>query len=134
MSKRSIFAILALAFSWIILMEDVSWRNVAIGMFVGTLSLQIMDMFFGFDEIKSINFFKLALYPFWLIGRVYIGAFSMIKLILTDAKWGIVKVRLELDDEVLRTILAESITLTPGTVYLGHKGKEIIILCAFSFS
>jgi len=129
MGKHTIFVMLILTVVWVILVEELSWQSVAVGMFMSMLSVHFMGLFFKFDEIKNVKFYKLAIYPFWLIGRIYMDAFSLAKLIFTGAKWGIVKERLELDNETLNTILADSITLTPGTIFLYRKGKEITLLC-----
>ena len=129
MRKHTIFMMLALTMVWIILMEGFSWQNAAIGMFMSMLSLHYMSRFFPFDEIRDVSFFRLAFYPFWLIGRIYSDAFFLIKLILTDAKWGVTTIELELESETLRVILCDSITLTPGSVYLDRDDKKITLLC-----
>ena len=129
MGKPTIFTTLIMTVVWIILMEELSWQTVAVGMFVSTLSLHFMRMFLKFDEIKHVNFYKLITYPFWLISRIYLDAFLLVRLIFSDAKCGVVKERLALDNEALNTILADSITLTPGTIYLDREGKDITLLC-----
>jgi len=129
MGKHTIFVTIALTFVWIILMEEVSWPNVAIGMFISMLCMHFMGKFLNFEEIRNVNFYKLATYPIWLILRIYTDAIYMIKMILTDAKWGIATHKLELENETLRNILADSITLTPGSVFLERDGENITLLC-----
>ena len=129
MGKHTIFATVALTLVWIILMEGFSWQNAAIGMFMSMLSMHFMGKFFGFEEIKNVNFYKLIIYPFWLVGRIYMDAFYLTKMIFSDAKWGIMKEQLKLDNEALCLMLADSITLTPGSVYLEREGKEITLIC-----
>ncbi|MCL2226187.1 MAG: Na+/H+ antiporter subunit E [Oscillospiraceae bacterium] len=128
MGKHTIFVTLTLTFVWIILMEGFSWQNAAIGMFMSMLSMHFVGKFFNFDEIRNVSFFRLALYPFWLIARIYADALFLTKLILTDAKWGKTTTKLNLDNESLRIILAFSITLTPGSVYLELKDNDIVLL------
>ena len=129
MGKHTIFATLALTLVWIILMEGFSWQNAAIGMFMSMLSMHFMGKLFGFEEIKYVNFYKLTIYPFWLVYRIYVDAFFLTKMILTDSKWGVITERLKLDNDALCLMLADSITLTPGSVYLEREGKEITLLC-----
>jgi len=129
MGRHTIFVTLALTFIWVILMEQISWPNVAVGMFISMLCMHFMGKFLNFEEIRDVNFYKLATYPLWLIGRIYTDAIFMIKMILTDAKWGISTHKLELDNEALRNILADSITLTPGSVFLSREGEDITLLC-----
>jgi len=129
MGRHTIFVTLALTFIWVILMEQVSWPNVAIGMFISMLCMHFMGKFLNFEEIRNVNFYKLATYPLWLILRIYTDALYMVKMILTDAKWGISTHKLELGNETLRNILADSITLTPGSVFLERDGENITLLC-----
>lgn len=129
MGKHTIFVTLAMTFVWIILMEGFSWQNAAIGMFMSILSMHLMGMFFDFEEIKGVDFYKLAWYPVWLIGRIYVDAFFLTKLILSDAKWGIMTAKMELKNESLKIMLADSITLTPGSVYLERDEETITLLC-----
>lgn len=129
MGRHTIFVTLALTLIWIVLMEQISWPNVAIGMFISMLCMHFMGKFLNFEEIRNVNFYKLATYPLWLIVRIYTDALFMVKMILTDAKWGISTHKLELDNEALRNILADSITLTPGSVFLSREGEDITLLC-----
>ncbi|MCL2405230.1 MAG: Na+/H+ antiporter subunit E [Defluviitaleaceae bacterium] len=129
MGKHTIFVTLALTFIWIILMEYISWPNVAIGMFISMICMHLMGKFLNFEEIRNVNFYKLLTYPLWLVLRIYTDALYMIKMILTDSKWGIATYKLELTNEALRNILADSITLTPGSVFLEREGEDITLLC-----
>ena len=129
MGKRTLFAMLALTGVWVILMESISWQNVAVGMFFSMVCMHLIGKFFNFEDITDVAFYKLALYPLWLVVRIYADAFFMIRLIFGKAKWGVETYRLDLDSEVLRTILADSITLTPGSVYLEREEKDIVLLC-----
>ncbi|MCL2571256.1 MAG: Na+/H+ antiporter subunit E [Defluviitaleaceae bacterium] len=129
MGRHTIFVMVALTFVWIILMESVSWQNVAIGMFMSMLCAHLIGKFLNFEEISSVNFYKLIGYPLWLVGRIYMDALFLVKMILTDAKWGITTYKLELTNESLRIMLADSITLTPGSIYLGIEEKDITLLC-----
>jgi len=129
MGRHTIFVTVALSFVWIILMEGFSWQNAAIGMLMSMISMHFMNKFFAFEELKGIKFHKLIFYPFWLIGRIYVDAFFLIKLILSDSKWGIMTEKIEIENESLRLILADSITLTPGSVYLTRDEENITLLC-----
>ena len=129
MGKHTIFVNLALTFVWIIFMEAVSWQNIAVGLFISMLCMHFMGKFFNFEEIADVNFYKLASYPFWLLFRIYKDAFFLIKLIVKGAKWDIVTHNLELENPSLRNILADSITLTPGSIYVTRREDSITLLC-----
>jgi multicomponent Na+:H+ antiporter subunit E len=129
MGRHTIFVTIALTAVWIILMEGISWQIVATGLMAAVVSTHFMGKFFGFEEIKDVNFFRLVTYPVWLVARVYLDAFLLVHLILGRPKWGIMHAELELENETLRTIVADSITLTPGSVYITREGKNITLLC-----
>lgn len=129
MGRHTIFTMLTLTFVWIILVEEFSWRNAATGMFVSMICMHFIGRFLQFKEIQNVNFYKLAAYPFWLIQRIYVDAIYVIKMILSDSKVGFMKQQLNLDNESLRIILADSITLTPGSVFLDLEGETITLLC-----
>jgi len=129
MGKHTIFVMLALTLVWMLLLEQISWQSAAMGMFFSMLCMHVTDKFLNLEEIRKVDFFKLAGYPLWLVMRIYMDALFLIKTIITGAKWGIIRQEMTLENESLRTILSESITLTPGSVYLERDEKEITLLC-----
>lgn len=129
MGRHTLFSSLALTAVWVILVEEFSWQSVAVGMFMGMLCMHFIGMFLRFQEIEHVNFYKLVTYPFWLVGRIYMDAIFVIRMIFANAKWGITTEHLNLDNEVLRIMLAESITLTPGSIFIVLKDKDITLLC-----
>jgi multicomponent Na+:H+ antiporter subunit E len=78
--------------------------------------------------LKDINLFKIVFYPFYLVVQVYLSAFNAIKLIFTGADASIIEVKTQLSNSFLKTILANSITLTPGSISLEIKDDAIILL------
>ena len=129
MGKHTFFVIIALTAVWCILMEGISWEIVGMGLLVSMVSMMMMTKFFNFEEVKDVKFIKLATYPLWLIGRIYVDAFFLIKLIFSEAKWGIMETNLGLKSDFLRIVLADSITLTPGSVFLERNKEKIFLLC-----
>jgi multisubunit Na+/H+ antiporter MnhE subunit len=110
-------------------MEGVSWQILATGLMTSVAASHFMGKFFSFDEIKDVNFLKLATYPFWLIWRVYVDALFLMRQIFRGSKWGIMRAKMRLESGTLRTIMADSITLTPGSVYLMMEDDDIHLLC-----
>ena len=110
-------------------MEQVSWQNAAIGMFMSMVCMHLVGKFLNFEEIRNVNFYKLITYPLWLVGRIYLDALYLVKMIVTNSKWGIITKELTLENESLRIMLADSITLTPGSVYIERDGEIITLLC-----
>ena len=129
MGRHTFFVNIALTFLWVILMEELSWQTIAIGLFMSMLCLHFISIFLNFEEIKNISFFRLAKYPIWLIIRIYTDALFLIKCILKGAKWGIVTEEIHLKNESLQILLSDSITLTPGSVYISRENNKIKLLC-----
>ena len=128
MGKRTIYILLALAVVWFIFMEEVSWQVLGIGMLIVLLCMHFDRKFLPYDEIKDVNFFKLATYPFFLIGQVYVAGLIVIKMVFTGCQIDIVNVKTPLKSETLRTILGDSITFIPGSVLLELKEDNLTVL------
>ena len=129
MGKNNTLMVLTLTLVWVVLAEDISWRTVAIGMIVGMACVSFAGKFLPFKVLTDVNFLRLITFPFYLIGRIYISGIDVIKLILTDAKSGIIKVKTDLKSESTRIMLADSLTLTPGSVILELNDDIITLLC-----
>jgi len=127
--KRTIFVTLALAVVWMLLSEEISWQVAAVGMFASLLCMHFVSKFMHNDEVEKVKFVKLFAYPFWLVWQIYSSAFFVIKMVVIDSKWGMITERLDLENEALRLFLADSLTLTPGSVYCDLTDKNITILC-----
>jgi len=80
------------------------------------------------DKITNVRFYKLAMYPLFLIWQVYVAGFHVIKLIFTGAQAEIIQVKTEIENESLRIILVDSVTLTPGSVLVKLDGDEFTLL------
>jgi len=84
--------------------------------------------FLPYEEIKDVNFFKLATYPFFLIGQIYLSGWQVIKMVVTGCRIDVVKVKTPLKSDTLRFILGDSITLIPGSVLLEIEGNQLTVL------
>jgi len=128
MGKHTFFVQLALTAIWVLLMEELSWQTIAIGMLVSMLALHFCGKFLPYEEIKNINFFKLITYPFYLVGQIYVAGFSVMRIIFKGSVIGIVTIKTNLKEEPLRIILADSITLTPGSILLELENQDLTLL------
>lgn len=113
---------------WIILRQSVSVADIIFGIGISILCMWYSQKFIPFSRIKGVNFFKLALYPLYLLGQIYIAGFYVIKMIFEGANTYITTVKTEIQNEELRVILADSITLTPGSVLLDLTGENITVV------
>jgi len=128
MGKHSIFVVLGLTLLWVILMEELSIMSVALGVPTGVVVTLFSRRFLPYRQIENVNFFKLLTYPFFLIGQIYVAGFMVIKIFIKGAVVDIVTVKTKLKNEALRVILADSITLTPGSILLDLDENNITLL------
>jgi len=110
------------------MVEEFSWRSVAMGLLFSMLAMFFISKFLPYPEINNVRFFKLATYPFFLIGQIYLGGLQMIKAVLKGSVVRIDTVKTDLKAEALRVILGDSVTLTPGSVLLGLEEDELTFI------
>ena len=113
---------------WIILTERVTLLSVTIGLAVSVLCVIFCRRFLPVERLKGINFFRFFIYIFYLIGQMYIAAIATVRLVIKGAKTEIVEVETEIKNEFLRVMLANSITLVPGSVTLDIKDNLLTVL------
>ena len=128
MGRHTIFVYIALTLIWIVLVEELSWRSLAMGMFSTIICLHFAGKFLPFEEIKRVNFFRLIIFPFFLIGQIYTSGFTVIKILLKGHKLDIVTIRTKIQNETLRVMLADTITLTPGSILLDLLEDSVVVL------
>ena len=128
MIKKNILLVLLLALIWIILSENFSILTAAAGIAVGIGCTIIRRKYIPLNPVGGINFLRLALYPIYLIGQIYLAGFNAIKLILTGSKVEIVEIKTSIKNDFLKVTLANSITLTPGTISMDLNDDKITVL------
>lgn len=107
---------------WLLLTFDLSWANLIAG---GAAAMVTSLLFTKYFFHRVVKFIQPVRY-FWLLVYLVIFTWECIKAnfdvayrVLHPAmpiKPGIVKVRLELHSDFARSMLANSITMTPGTI------------------
>ena len=128
MGRHTIYGVAALTFIWIILTESLVWQNILVGVAVSIIVMVFIKKNLPFKKINNVDFSKLAGYPFYLIGQVYLAGFQVIKIILTGPKIEIITVTTKITDDTLKIILVDSITLTPGSILLELNGDQATLL------
>ncbi|MCL2365128.1 MAG: Na+/H+ antiporter subunit E [Defluviitaleaceae bacterium] len=128
MYKRLMVIIPGLAFVVAILLEDFSWVGILIALVVSTIAVLFTTRFLPPQTIKNVNFFQLITFPFYLIGQIYLSGLHVMKVVLKGPKVDIVTVKTQITAELLRVILVDSITLTPGSILLDLHDDEVTLL------
>ena len=128
LKKNSIYMVIVFTGIWIILTERVTLLSVAVGLAVSVLCIIFCRMFLPMERLKGIKFFRFFLYIFYLIGQMYVAAVSTVRLVIKGARTEIVEVETGIKNEFLRVMLANSITLVPGSVTLDIKEDRLTVL------
>ena len=128
MNRNSIYLIILFTFIWIILSESISLWPAAAGLVVSIVCVYFSGKLLAVEKISNVSFWRLFIYIFYLAGQIYLAGFAAIILIIKGARSDIVKVDTKLESDFLKVILANSITLTPGTLVLELKGDIITVL------
>jgi multicomponent Na+:H+ antiporter subunit E len=130
--KHVALFILAFIF-WLLFTFDLTISNILIGI----VAALITSIIFGRYFVKDVVPFLQPQRYFWLIIYLFIFTWECIKAnfdvayrVLHPAmpiKPGIVKVKLGVKTNIAKTILANSITMTPGTITVDIIDDEIYI-------
>lgn len=128
MGKNAIYSVGLLTLIWVVLMENASIPFIALGVIISALCLYLCRKFLPFGEVNDVSFARFALYPFILVWQIYLAGIHIIKVIFTGAEVKVVDVTPKLRSEFLLIALGHSITLTPGTIFLGMNEDKVSVL------
>jgi multicomponent Na+:H+ antiporter subunit E len=128
LKRNSVYLVVICTIIWIILTERYTLVSVSTGIVVSIGCVLFCRKFLPLDSIAGVNFLKLFVYIFYMLGQMYVSAILTIKLILKGAKADIVEIHTDISNEFLRVILANSITLVPGSITLEMREQKITIL------
>ncbi len=117
---------------WIILCEQLTVEVFILGM---TVSAAVYYLNRNLFTAGSVRFRKLPLYALYLLlllKEIVIANIGVAKIVLSprmDISPCIVKIKTQLKSNLNRAILANSITLTPGTLTVQLKEDELVVHC-----
>ena len=119
---KYIIYIIILLIIWLLLTFNFTWTGLLVGAVVSVLSVFFFGKYFMEEAGKLLN----PIRYYWLIIYVFIFSWECLKANFDVAyrvlhpklpiKPGIVKVKITLETDIARTTLANSITMTPGTI------------------
>jgi len=110
------------------MVESFSAVAIGVGLAISIGCVVFSHRYLPLAKIKGVDFGKLATYPFFLVGQIFSAGIYVSKIILCGARTDIVQARTGLTNDSLRIMLADSVTLTPGSLLLEIKGEEMTIL------
>ena len=128
MKFGDIFGVFILLCIWILLMESVSPVSLVSGLIFSMATLWFCNSTLPLGKIRNVNFFKLIFFPLFLIGQVYLAGFYIAKVIFLGGEVEVVDIESKLTNESLLNVLADSITLTPGSTVIQAHGNQLKVL------
>jgi multicomponent Na+:H+ antiporter subunit E len=118
---------------WLLLTLDFSVTNLVAGAVAALITSLLFAKYFFKKVVKFIQpvrYFWFLVYLVILIWECIKANFEVAYRVLHPAmpiKPGIVKVKLDLKSDFARTILANSITMTPGTIAVDIVGDNLFV-------
>lgn len=129
MGRNRIYTAIILAFVWVALREEFTLLTLAVGAVLGSACVYFYQKYLPLSSTGlGMKFSRLAFYFFYLIGQIYLSGFDVIKLFFTGARLSVVNFGTGLAGNELKIILADSITLTPGTITIDLYEDRLNVL------
>jgi multicomponent Na+:H+ antiporter subunit E len=131
--RRSAVCFLAVLALWLLLFWRLDWSVVLAGAAFSVLVTASLGPRFpaGIEKVLDLRrWFFAALYlPYFLFYCIKANLDVAVRVIHPDVpiRPGIVKVRTNLTSEMAKTFLANSITLTPGTLTIDIDGQDLYV-------
>lgn len=122
--------------AWIVFNGRVTLEIVLFGIAVAAAVFAFVCKFMDYSLQKERNFYKkipaFFQYLYYLIKEIITANLTVSRMILTRKEQMepvLVHVRTDLKSETARVILANSITLTPGTITVSLTDKDLLVHC-----
>ncbi|MCD6423583.1 MAG: Na+/H+ antiporter subunit E [Elusimicrobia bacterium] len=131
--KKKIFVFLLLLFVWVLLALPFDIQNFLLGVFVSLFTTLVFGDAVPDDVLKFLSIkriFAFIKYIFVFLYYMILANLDVMYRVLHPAlpiKPGIVKAKTRLTSKFARTMLANSITLTPGTLTVDIEGENLYI-------
>ena len=116
--------------TWLILTNSIDFANIVVGLIVSAAIALLYTRSFKADDIEMISPYWLGVYIVVFLKSIIISNIQISKRILRkDMRLApaIVAVKTDLKSDWKKLLLANSITLTPGTLTLDVKGDTLYI-------
>lgn len=123
-------------FIWIIFNGQFTWEIAAFGVVISGAMYWFICRFMNYkprmDVLLCKKFFLILQYIFVLIKEIIKANFAVIKMIMSsryELEPVVVRFRTDLKTAPARILLANSITLTPGTITVSLEENEYVVHC-----
>ncbi|MDD2889090.1 MAG: Na+/H+ antiporter subunit E [bacterium] len=128
---RKIYFAIICFIVWVLLTWNFGWQELTMGVVVSLfVSLFFGDKFLGIKIFSPVRIAWMLYYiPIWIYYCI-VANIDVAKRVLSPKmliKPGIVKIRTNLKTDLAKVMLANSITMTPGTMTVDILGDELYI-------
>lgn len=121
---------------WVIFNGQLTWEIAAFGVVIAAVMYLFICKFMGYkpeiDLILCRKLFLILQYVFVLVKEIVKANYAVIKMIMSsryEIEPVIIRFRTDLKTTPARILLANSITLTPGTITVSLEGDEYVVHC-----
>jgi len=121
---------------WIIFNGQFTWEIAAFGVVIAGFMYLFICKFMNYkpktDLILCKKFFLIIQYVFLLVKEIIKANFAVIRMIMSsryEIEPAVVRFKTTLKSAPARILLANSITLTPGTITVSLEGDEYVVHC-----
>ena len=121
---------------WVIFNGQFTPEIAVFGLIIAGLMYAFICKFMGYkpraDIIMAKKFFYLIQYVFILVKEIVKANFAVIRMITSsryELEPAVVRFKTDLKSAPARIVLANSITLTPGTITVSLTGDEYVVHC-----
>ena len=134
---RKVVGCILLACVWLVLNETVNVQTIALGFVLSIFCVWLSGRLLGIDYAETFSLSPLSSlkYAIILIKEVYAaGIMATIDILRGNIAPCIVQITMDtrIKHPFLQSIVANSITLTPGTITIDQKNGELTVLCLIS--
>lgn len=121
---------------WIIFNGRVTTEIIVLGLFIAAAVYGFVWKYMGYDPKKEWQVIKksgyLMMYFYYLIKEIIKANMATIQLMLSAnfvAEPAIIRFHTDVKSDMAKFLLANSITLTPGTITVDIEGSDFIVHC-----
>ncbi len=117
---------------WVVFSENFSLQTILIGAVASVVALVLTNRLIlksDYAALYHVRFVPALWYAVRLVVAIYVAGFQALARMLSGKiNVGIVDITTELEDPFAVSLLANSITLTPGTVTLVQSGSSLRVI------
>jgi len=125
MNKKANLFILLLLF-WLGCSGQDSSLFLSLGIITAFLTVLLMDKLFSYETKERFSWWRMGFYFLWLVKEIFLSALYTIRAIIWPKKYvspSFGELKSKQKQELGKVILANSITLTPGTITIDVEDK-----------